>query len=114
MVETKRLPRLTFEEVLNNQLILTEKIEQLIEEKRTLNADERVEFRRIYHRATVGLGAHTVPRTNLPGIMSMTLDDIVLNRLSIPKSKGILIGWAGTDERGIVHPPRHGGLSSNV
>jgi len=52
----------------------------------------------------MGLGARVAPRTGLPGLKDLTLDGIVLNRLSIPKSKGILIGWAGTDERGIVPP----------
>lgn len=106
MEETKRLPRLTFEEVLKNQLILTKKIHQLIREKRTLNENEQEIFMQMYRRATVGLGTHVAPRTNLPGIMDMTLDNIVTNYLSIPKSKGILIGWAGTDERGIVPPAK--------
>lgn len=110
MEETKRLPRLTFEEVLQNQTTLAQKIRQLIKENRTLNEDERIGFIQTYGRATVGLGIHATPRTSLPGIMNMTLDDIVLNRLSVPKSKGILIGWEGTDERGIVSPNKAWGL----
>jgi len=106
MEETKRLPRLTFEEVLKNQIILTKKIQQLIRDKRTLNEDEQDVFMQMYRRATVGLGARAIPHTNLPGMMDMSLDDIVTNHLSIPKSKGILIGWAGTDEKGIVTPAR--------
>lgn len=103
---TKELPRLTFEDVLRSQIALAEKIEQLIKEKRTLNEDERIEFRRIYRRATMGLGARVAPRTGLPGLKDKTLDGIVINYLSTPKSKGILIGWAGTDDRGIVPPAK--------
>ena len=106
MEETKRLPRLTFEEVLKNQTMLTQKIRQLIKEKRTLNENEQDTFMQTYRRATVGLGTHVAPRTSLPGIMDMNLDDIITNHLVIPKSKGITIGWAGTDERGIVPPAK--------
>lgn len=98
MNNAKELPRLTFENVLTAQTWIRQEIRRLIGENRTLNRDEDAEFIKVYYRATLGKGALATPRTNLPGINDISLDDLVTNHLSDPGLKHLRVGWADTDE----------------
>jgi len=106
MKQTSELPRLTFEEVLSSQIALRQQIRQLIGENRTLKDDELEEFERLYFRATLGKGALVTPRTELPGLCDTTLDNIVIEHLSVPNSRGISASWADTDEKELISPAR--------
>jgi len=81
------LPRMTFEDVMENQIRLVDKIGELIGKDRILNLDERQEFKEIYYRSTLGLGASASPKFEPDDDVdvSMTLDELVFNYLSSPK-----------------------------
>ena len=81
--ESKILPRITFEEVLQNQLELRDRIEKLISENRVPRIEEQRNFSEIYRRATLGFGASKIVNIYTTGGSSEGIHQISLDRLAL-------------------------------
>lgn len=83
----RQLPRVTFEEVLKSQILLREKVWELMAQNRTFSEEEQNAFYEFYMRGTLGLGATTMVEVwaDAGGVVKkevMTLDSLVLTHLA--------------------------------
>lgn len=90
---SEKLPRLTFEDVLANQLRLRTLIRKFIRENRCIDGDGGDDFVMIYSRATLGRGALVELGGRYPGPAQQTIDDVVLNSLYGGNYRSITVGW---------------------